>query len=149
MHTGRLLAIDHGIKRIGVAVCDASRLIARELTIITRKSKKEDFALLNQIAERERVVGIVVGLPTNFEAAPGTYTQADTVRLWVERYKETTDLKIILWDEQLSSEEARSIGELQNRKYDDHIDDLAARVILQTYLDAVRDGLATSFEEFE
>lgn len=142
MIEGRLLGIDHGLKRIGLAVSDASGLVARELTVIKRKSKAEDFAKINHIAAEQRVIALVVGLPTNYEAAPGTHTQADTVRLWVERLRETTTLPVVLWDEQLSSEDARELARHQRRKPTEPIDDLAARVILQSYLDAVRDGMA-------
>ena len=138
----RLLGIDHGSKRIGLAVSDASGLIARELVILKRKSKAEDFARINNLAQQERIEGIVVGLPTNYEAHEGQHSQADTVRTWVEKLAETTDLPIILWDEQLSSADAREIARTKRRKPSDPIDDLAARVILQSYLDAVRDGLA-------
>lgn len=146
MSTGRLLGIDHGIKRIGLAVCDPLRMVARELTIIARKSRKEDFAQINDIARRENVVGVVVGLPIDLDAPPDTYTRADTVRLWVERYQATTELPILLWDEQLSSEEAAEIARMQKRKPTDPIDDLAARIILQRYLDAAHEGTAPPIE---
>ncbi len=142
MSAGKLLGIDHGIKRIGVAVCDASQLVARELTIINRKSKIEDFARLNHIAAEQNVIGIIVGLPSDLDAPPDIHTQADTVRLWVERYKETTALPIVFWDEQLTSVDAQEIARQKRRKVTDPIDDLAARLILQSYLDALRDGLA-------
>ena len=142
MTNGKLLGIDHGMKRIGVAVCDASRLVARELTIIKRKSKKEDFDEINRIAAEENVVGIIIGVPLSYDVAPGVHTQADTVRLWAERFSATTDLPILLWDEQFSSEDAKELAKLKRRKNTDHIDDLAARIILQSYIDALRDGLA-------
>ncbi len=142
MSAGKLLGIDHGIKRIGVAVCDASQLVARELTIINRKSKIEDFARLNHIAAEQNVIGIIVGLPSDLDAPPDIHTQADTVRLWVERYKEITALPIVFWDEQLTSVDALEIARQKRRKVTDPIDDLAARLILQSYLDALRDGLA-------
>lgn len=140
--TGRIIGIDHGIKRIGVAISDTSGMVARELCIIHRKSKQEDFARLNQIAQDENAVAFVVGIPHN-EAPEGVHTQADTVRLWISRFQETTPLTIIEWDEQLTSEDAKDIARRQRRKFDAHLDDLAARVILQSYLDAVHDGLAT------
>jgi putative Holliday junction resolvase len=149
MAEGRLLCIDHGLKRIGLAVCDPLRMVARELEIIHRTSKQADFARINQLATREGVVGVIVGLPTNFEVAPGTHTQADTVRLWVERFQAITDLPVLFWDEQLSSEDAKELAKLQKRKPSDPIDDLAARVILQSYLDALRDGLAPAIEGVE
>ncbi len=143
MTSSRLLGIDHGLKRIGLAVSDEMRLVARELTIIKRKSKKEDFERINRTAEEQRVVAFIVGLPSDLDSAPDAYTQADKVRRWVEQLTKTTSLPIIMWDEQLSSADARELARHQRRKSDEPIDDLAARVILQSYLDALRDGLAT------
>lgn len=142
MNRGKLLGIDHGAKRIGIAVCDSLRLSARELVVINRKSKSEDFATINAIADEEGVVGIVVGLPINFEAPPGQHTQADTARLWADRLSNTTELPIILWNEQFSSEDAKVLARQRHRKPSDPIDDLAARVILQSYIDSLHDGLA-------
>lgn len=139
----RLLGIDHGLKRIGIAVSDSSGLVARELTVINRKTNREDFEQINRIASEQKAVGIVVGLPFNSDAKPGEYTQADTVRRWVERFAETTTLPITLWDEQLTSADARELSIQQGRNRREAIDDLAARIILQSYLDALRDGLAT------
>lgn len=139
---GRLLGIDHGLKRIGLAVSDPSGLVARELGVIHRRSRQEDFAEINRIAAENEVVGIIVGLPLNHMAEPGQYTQADTVRLWVERFRETHVLPVVLWDESLTSEDAREVAIRQKRGVRDPIDDLAARLILQSYLNAVRDGLA-------
>lgn len=139
---GRLLGIDHGLVRIGVAVSDALGITATELRIIQRKSKVEDFALLNKIAEQEAVVAIIVGIPYN-ETPEGLHNQADTVKAWIERFQATTKLPIMEWDEQLTSIEAKEIAIRQGRKMREPIDDLAARVILQSYLNALNDGLAT------
>jgi putative Holliday junction resolvase len=128
----RLLGIDHGLKRIGLSVSDSSGLVAREVAIINRTTNQEDFVRLNRLAADLQVDAIVVGLPINSDAPDGAYTQADTVRRWVERFSQTTLLPIVLWDEQLTSADARAIP----------IDDLAARVILQSYLDALSAGLA-------
>jgi len=141
VNKGKLLGIDHGIKRIGIAVCDGLRLSVRELTVIRRRSRHEDFARINAIAQEEGVVGIVVGLPVNFDAPPDQQTQADTVRLWVDRLLDTTELPVILWNEQFSSEDAKALARQKRRKPTDPIDDLAARVILQSYIDSLHDGL--------
>jgi putative Holliday junction resolvase len=143
MPVGRLLGIDHGIKRIGLAVSDATGLVAHELLVLKRKSRAEDFARLNQIAAEQQVVALVVGLPTNESVSPSGHSQADTVRLWAERLQQTTSLPIILWDEQLTSHDARQLARQQRRKPDQPIDDLAARLILQSYLDALHAGLAS------
>jgi putative Holliday junction resolvase len=138
----RLLGIDHGLKRIGLAVSDTTGLIARELTVLYRKTNAEDFERINHIAKEQKVIGFVIGLPVNSDALPGEYTQRDTVQRWIERFSETTRLPIVTWDEQLSSVDARELSIQKGRKMRDPIDDLAARIILQSYLDAVRDGLA-------
>lgn len=142
MIKGRLLGIDHGLKRIGLAVSDVSGLVASELSVLNRKTNREDFAQINRISDEQKVIGIVVGLPINSDAKPGEYTQADTVRRWVERFGETSPLPITLWDEQLTSMDAREMSIRQGRNRRDPIDDLAARVMLQSYLDAVKAGLA-------
>ena len=139
---GRLLGIDHGIARIGVAVSDPLGITATEVCIIERKSKAEDFALLNRIADEHGVIAIIVGIPHN-DGPEDVHQQSDTVRLWIKRFQDTTGLPIIEWDEQLSSQDAREIADRHGREVRDPIDDLAARVILQSYLDAVNDGLAT------
>ncbi len=140
---GRLLGIDHGIKRIGLALSDPSRLVARELVILKRKSRQEDFDRLNDIARQHDVIAVVIGMPNNDHIEPGVYSQADTVKLWAERFGATHSLPIIFWDEQLTSTDAAEIARMHKRRPGEPIDDLAARVILQSYLDALRDGLAT------
>lgn len=142
MTIGRLLGIDHGLARIGLAVSDPTGTVARELTIIRRTSKQADFARLNRVAAEQQVVALVVGLPYNPDAPPGTYTQAEKVRNWVGSLREATDLPIVLWDEQMSSIDAAELARQKRRKPNEPVDDLAARVILQSYLDALRDGLA-------
>ena len=137
---GKLLGIDHGLKRIGIAVSDPSGMLARELTIINRTSNAQDFAHIHHLAQEQKVIGIVIGLP---EIRPGEHTHGEAVLRWLERFAPTTPLPIVKWDEQLSSVDAREISIQKGRKARDPIDDLAARVILQSFLDAVRDGLAT------
>ena len=142
MIDGKLLGIDHGLARIGLAVCDASRLIARELIVLKHTSNREDFERINRFAAQERAVALVVGLPWNPDPAPGVPDQAAIVRRWVEQLVATTPLPIVLWDEQMTSVDAKDLARQKKRKPRDPIDDLAARVMLQTYLDALRDGLA-------
>ncbi len=138
---GRLLGIDHGLARIGLAVSDPSGLVARELAILRRTTRQADFAYINQTAAKEGVVGIVVGVPSS-EPAAGVHAYADTVRLWVKRLRQTTPLPIVEWDETLTSQDAQALARALKRPARAPIDDLAARVMLQSFLDAVRDGLA-------
>jgi len=142
-YSGKLVGIDHGIKRIGLATSDFSWLVAKELLILKRKSRQEDFDRLNHIASEQHALAFVVGLPSNVDREDSDHTQADTVKLWVERFSKTTQLPIVFWDEQLTSYDARILAKQKKRKARDPIDDLAARLILQSYMDALRDGLAT------
>jgi putative Holliday junction resolvase len=137
-----LLGIDHGVKRIGLAVSDRSWLVARELMVIHRTTREADFVKINAAAVQNGIGAFVIGLPSDEFRAEGEHTQADTVKLWVERFQATTTLPVIFWDEQMTSEEAKSLARRARRKPDAAIDDLAARVILQSYLDALRDRLA-------
>ena len=132
---GRLIGIDHGNKRIGLAVSDAMGIAARELTIISRTTRKGDFEQILRHAEREAAVGFVVGVPYNTNAPKGIHTQADTVKTWIARLQGTTSLPIFEVSEYLTSGEARALALQLNRKSHEPIDDLAARIILQAYLD--------------
>lgn len=137
---GRLLGIDHGLKRIGVAVSDALGITARELTIIdVNNDDAATFAALKQLATEQGAVAIIVGLPSN---VGGSTEQADAVRTWVEGLRGIVALPVLLWDEQLSSADAKELAKRQRRPKAAPIDDLAARIILQSYLNALADGLA-------
>lgn len=133
---GRLIGLDHGSKRIGLAVSDASGVVARELAIVQRTTRAKDFERILAIAEREGACGFVVGVPYNPNAPPGVHLQADKVKRWIERLRSCTDLPIAEESEYLTSEEARRLARQQNRNPAKPVDDLAARVILQSYLDS-------------
>ena len=138
---GKLLGIDHGLARLGVAVSDATQLVARELAVIKRTSKAHDFSLLRRFTEEQQAVGIVVGIPQDVvRAEQGLYSQADKVLAWVTHLKSALSLPIILWDETLTSVEAKELAQRLHRKPESPIDDLAARMILQSYLDVQREG---------
>ncbi len=140
---GRLLGIDHGEKRIGIAISDAMGISARELKILPSRGKNEDFARILKTAEMEGTVGIVVGVPHNPNAPAGIRTQADLVREWISQMRQAISLPIVEVSEYLTSDEARRLARAQKRGPGEPVDDLAARIILQTYLDALSYGSAT------
>lgn len=142
MTSGRLIGIDHGIKRIGLAISDPLQIVARELMILTRRSRDEDFAAINSIASQHDAIGFVIGMPVNRDLPEGVHSQADTVRLWISRFRQTTLLPIVEWEEALTSVDAQELARQKRRKPGAPIDDLAARLILQSYLDALHAGLA-------
>ena len=65
------------------------------------------------------------------------------MRRWADELRQTVTLPLVLWDEQMSSADAKELARHKRRRWDEPIDDLAARLILQSYLDALRDGLTT------
>lgn len=134
---GKLLGIDHGLKRIGVAVSDALGISARELAILDNGD--QTLADLQATIEEQQIVAIVVGIPSN----EGNTEQADAVQAWIAAIKPHIGVPIVMWDEQLSSADAKALARQIKRKPTSPIDDLAAKVILQSYLNALADGLAT------
>ncbi len=138
--TGKVLALDVGMARIGVAVCDPLRLAARPLRVIHRRSRREDFDLLARLVREQEAVIIVVGLPLNMDDSEGP--QAQSVRKWAERFVDALHglgqaRPIIFWDERLSTFDAQALMADYDRKVEE--DAAAAAVILQRYLDAQRE----------
>ncbi len=139
---GKLLALDVGMARIGVAVCDPLQFAARPLEVIHRRSRNEDFRLLAQLVRREEAQAIICGLPLTMDGSVGS--QAQTVRKWAMRLAQAlrallgAPLPVIFWDERLSTYAAQAI--VAERKLSVGEDAAAAAVILQGYLDAQRGG---------
>jgi putative holliday junction resolvase len=151
---GKLLALDVGLARIGVAVCDPLRLAARPLTVIQRRSRRDDFAHLAKLVQQEAVVGIICGLPLNMDGSEGA--QAQTVRKWAERCVYALrailgqSFPLIFWDERLSTFAAQELlAEQEPSKQKPAEDAVAAAVILQNYLDAQRLGEQLDFGRIE
>jgi len=135
---GRLLGIDHGLKVIGLAVCDPTGLIARPLQLLRRTSRQEDFARIKAILAEQGAVGVVVGLPVSPPEIT-VYTQADRVRRWASRLAAAIPVPVYLWNERYSSQEAEELLAAAGKDRPDRIDAVAAAVILQSFLDALRD----------
>jgi len=130
----RLLGIDHGSTVIGVAICDASGLIARPLRLISRTTRAADFAALAKLIHEYQVGGLVVGLPIT-EARFQATSQAPIVERWAARLAASIDLPVYFWDETLSSDSAHQLADQIGRDPDARIDDLAAAIVLQSFLD--------------
>lgn len=133
---GRVLGVDHGRKRIGLAISDALGIGARELAILRSQGDSRDFAAIAEVAAREGVAAIVVGAPVNPNAPEGVRTQADLVREWIAGLRDAVNLPVHEVSEYLTSDEARGMAKALKRGAREPIDDLAARVILQSWLDA-------------
>ena len=133
---GRLLGIDHGKLRIGLAISDGLGIGARELAVLPARGSQEDFQRILAVAREQGAAGLVVGVPRNPNAPAGLSGAADTVQAWIAQLRSLTELPIAEVGEYLTSAEARILARQLKRKPEQPIDDLAARVILQAYLDA-------------
>lgn len=138
--TGRVLGVDWGERRIGLALSDETRTIARPLTTLTRRAgKRFPMRPLLAACAAHDVTAIVVGLPLDERGEEGPAALA--VRALAADLARRTTLPVTLWDERLTTARAlRTVRELggstRGRKED--VDALAAALILQHYLDAQR-----------
>ena len=137
----KLLALDVGDRRVGVAVSDLSGLIATPLTVIRRSSKVEDFAKIARLVREQRAEGLVIGHPLNTDGSAGP--QARRVERYAAAMSEALGLDglsvpMIMWDEHGSTQRAQALMISAGRSAKDRrqrIDAAAAAVILQDYLD--------------
>ena len=134
----RILALDLGKKRIGLAISDPLGITAQGLPNLVRVNKRTDFAALEQLI-RERQVGLVLmGNPINMRGDEGR--QSGWVREFAQALEARTGLPVKLWDERLTSVEAnrvlRSSG-ISIEKRAAAVDRLSAVILLQSYLDSL------------
>lgn len=132
---GRLLGIDVGGKRIGVAVSDELGLIASPVAMVARGERSAQE--IRAHAERLGVVSLVVGLPVGLSGREGP--QATEVREFVESIAEVVGLPVIWWDERLSTsiaEKSLIASGTRRDKRKQQVDAVAAAIILQGYLDS-------------
>jgi putative holliday junction resolvase len=134
---GRVLAVDPGEKRIGMAISDPTATIANPLRVINHVSRPLDAAQITLAANEQQARLIIVGQALDQEGLPGPRARS-AMRL-AEAIRLQSDIPVELWDESGSTQEARaarfSMG-VSRRKRSGHLDELAATVILQSYLDA-------------
>lgn len=131
----RHLALDLGDRRIGVAVSDSLGIVARPVSVFERSSRKNDWQTIGGLIKDHQAEILVVGLPLNMDGTEGP--QAAWVRDYVAALGEHIPVDIVLWDERLTTEEAKDILRAQGKTPSkDWIDAVAAAVILQSYLDA-------------
>ncbi len=136
--TGRILGVDPGEKRIGVAVSDPLGMTAAPLRVLVHVSRAVDAAGVAQLAAEQQAVLIVIGQPLD-DSGLGETPEARRAARFAEAVRARTNLPVILWDESMSTSDARDIRRsmgVSRRRRAGHLDDLAAAVILQSYLDA-------------
>lgn len=130
------LGLDVGRKRIGVAGCDGTGLIATGLTTIDRRSFQQDVEQIQQWVTQRQVQILVIGLPYNMDGSLGF--QAKQVQKFADRLSRALQLPVAYVDERLTSVQAEQLLQAENRSPSRHkalIDRKAAAIILQQWLD--------------
>lgn len=134
----RILALDHGTKRIGVAISDETRMIAQPLEFIPAEPPEGVFERLRAILSEKPAELILIGMPRNMDGSYGP--AAEKVRAFVEQLKAVVDLPVRTWDERLTSAQANRVlvqGNVRRDQRKEKVDAVAAAILLQSYLDAV------------
>jgi putative Holliday junction resolvase len=135
----RVLALDIGTKRIGVALSDPLLITAQPLTVIQRVPENQAIDEITSLCKQYNINKVIVGLPKNMNGTIGP--QAEDCTNFSKKIQENYELEIIFEDERLTSKQAESILAFQGKKYtkDKGLVDIAsAAIILQQYLDKRR-----------
>ena len=132
----RILGLDLGEKRIGVAVSDGLNIIAQSIGIIERKGIKNDLKKIEGLIKEHKVGVLVVGLPLNMDGTKGK--SAILAIDFVNELKKEIRIKVELVDERLTTAQGERIfleADMSREKRKKNIDKIAAQLILQSYLD--------------
>ena len=135
--SGRILGLDVGARRIGVAVSDPLGITAQGLETLHRQNKKYDFEYLRRVIREYGVKEIVVGLPLRMSGAEGI--QSDKMQVFAEDLRKRFKLPVHLWDERLTSAEANRLlreTDLSIEKRGKAVDRMAAVLILQGWMES-------------
>jgi putative Holliday junction resolvase len=132
----RILALDVGEKRIGLAVSDPLGITAQGLEVLSRRDRATDLARLLEVARQWGVQRVVVGLPRHMNGRLGQ--AAPEILALVETLKEALGVEVVTWEERLTTVEAERVliqADMSRRRRRQVVDQLAAVLILQNYLD--------------
>jgi putative Holliday junction resolvase len=134
----KILGIDPGRKRIGLAIADTLLKVATGFDIVEYKGRERFLQRLGRIIDEEKITSIVMGLPRNMNGSEGD--AAKNARRLADSIKGRFDIDVILMDERLTTQQAvRQIHETGGRTGDNkgRVDMLSAALILQSYLDGL------------
>lgn len=132
----RVLGVDYGTRRVGLAISDAGRKIASPLTTLARGSAAEE-THLRRLLQEENVSLIVVGLPVRERDYEGQ--KAQEARRYGQWLHQLTGLPVVFWSERYTTDEAERLLQqagLSKKRRQARLDKVAAQLILQSYLDA-------------
>ena len=131
----KILAVDYGDARTGLAVCDAGELLARPVTVIQSHKMEEVLAQTAAAARSEGVGRIVVGNPINMNGTAGP--RSELCQAFADRLRELSGLPVVLWDERSTTVSAIGIlntTDTRGKKRKAVVDAVAATLILESYL---------------
>lgn len=135
----RILAVDHGEKRIGLALSDPTATLASPLKVIAHVSRLVDAAQVADLAAQHQAGLIVIGQSFDEEGQPNLAGRR--AARFAEALRTQTDIPVTLWDESFSTQDARAtrieMG-VSRKKRGGHLDELAAVMILRSYLESQR-----------
>lgn len=133
----RILAIDHGTTRMGIALSDELRIIAQPLEYLPAEPLAAFLDRLGQIVREKEVSLVLVGMPRNMDGSYGP--AAEKVREFVAALKEALTVPIRTWDERLTSAQANRImtqSGVRREKRRENVDSMSAAILLQSFLDS-------------
>ena len=134
---GRILALDLGRRRIGLAISDELLLTAQGLPTLERTNIREDLARLTQLATERGVTSILIGNPVRMNGSEGAGSA--WAREFAEKLEKHTGFQVRLWDERLTTVEAERVlrdSGISREKRARAVDRLAAVILLQSYLES-------------
>ena len=134
----RILALDHGTKRIGIAISDELKMIAQPLEFIPAEPFADVLARLKELVRDKELELILVGLPRNMDGSYGP--AALRVQDFVAALRGALTVPIRTWDERLTSAQANRVliqGNVRRDKRKEKVDKMAAAILLQSYLDSL------------
>jgi len=134
----RILALDHGTKRIGVAVSDELKMIAQPLEFVPAEPFAAFMARLKELLREKEVELILIGMPRNMNGSYGP--AALKVEDFVAALQTAVTVPIKTWDERLTSAQANRFlieGNVRREKRKEKVDKMAAAILLQSYLDSL------------
>jgi putative Holliday junction resolvase len=133
----RILGLDYGSRRIGVAICDELGMTAQGVATIVRRNREADLGAIDEMVRRHGVELVVIGYPLRLDGSEGI--QCEKINRFIRRLEARLSLPVIRWDETLSTKQAEELlrqGGVDREKRRGIVDRVAASIILQGYLDA-------------
>jgi putative Holliday junction resolvase len=134
----RILGIDHGTRRIGIAISDELKMIAQPLEWLPAEPVENVWERLKTLLREKEVELILIGMPRNMD---GTYgPAAQKVEAFISQLRQHLGVPVKTWDERLTSVQANRVliqGNMRREKRKEKVDQMAAAILLQSYLDVV------------